>query len=123
MNPFDYVSAINDTKKNLIEDEATEKAYNPFLTNRALSYFPDTIIDANVMNVFNHLDRKLQFDYLINKVRRSKRFSKWGKRKEDKDLELIQQYYGYNTRRAKEALSILSKPQLEMIKEKLEKGG
>ena len=73
MNPFDYSNAILETKQNLITDEASEKAYNPFLVNRALSYFPDTIIDANLMNVFNILDKKLQFDYLINSVRRSKR--------------------------------------------------
>lgn len=123
MNPFDYVNAINETKKNLIVDEASEKAYVPFMANKALSYFPDTLLDANMMNIFCHLDNKLQFDYLLNSVRRAKRRSKWGKRKEDKDLELVKEYYGYNDRRAKEALSILSEAQLKMIQEKLEKGG
>lgn len=123
MNPFEFVEAINETKKNLIENETTEKAYNPFLTNRALSYFPDTLIDANFMNMSSHLDKKLQFDYLLNSVRRAKRRSKWGKKKENKDLELVQEYYSYSHQRAKEALSILSKSQLDIIRKKLEKGG
>jgi hypothetical protein len=123
MNPFDFVDAINNTKKNLIVDETTEKAYVPFLTNRALSYFPDTLQDAQLMNMSSHLDKKLQFEYLLNRIRRAKRFSKWGKKKENKDLELVQEYYGYSHQRAKEALSILSKSHLNIIKEKLEKGG
>jgi hypothetical protein len=123
MNPFDYSNAILETKQNLITDEASEKAYNPFLVNRALSYFPDTIIDANLMNVFNILDKKLQFDYLINSVRRSKRRrTAWGKKIENRDMEMIRDRYGYNHRRAKEALSILSDTQLKMIREEIEKG-
>ena len=124
MNPFDYSNAILDNKKNLIVDEASEKAYVPFLVNRALSYHPDAIMDANLMNLFCNLDKKLQFDYLLNNIRRMKRqHKKWGKRKEDTDLEVIKERYGYNNRRAKEALSILSADQLNMIKEELEKGG
>jgi hypothetical protein len=124
MNPFDYSNAILETKENLIVDEASEKAYNSFLVNRALSYFPDTILDANMMNVFNILDKKLQFDYLINSIRRSKRRrTKWGKKIENGDLEMIKDRYGYNHRRAKEALSILSNTQLEIIRKEIEKGG
>lgn len=123
MSPFDFVNAINNTKQNLMVDEATEKAYNPFIVNRALSYFPDTIHDAQYMNMSPHLDKKLQFDYLINNIRRAKRFSKWGKKKEDKDVELVQEYYNCNYQRAVEALSILSKDQLDVLKKELEKGG
>ena len=123
MTPFDFVNAINSTKQDLIVDEATERAYVPFIVNRALSYFTETLSDAQMMNMSGHIDKKLQFDYLLNSVRRAKRFSRWTKKKEDKELELVQEYYGYNHQRAKEALSILSKLQLNIIKEKLEKGG
>lgn len=123
MTPFDYTNAITQNKKQLIVDEATEKAYSPFMTNRGLSYFVDCLLHANEMNINPHLDKKLQFDYLINSIRATKRYAKWGKRKEDKDLELVREYYGYNHRRAKEALSILSSDQIEMIRRKLEKGG
>jgi hypothetical protein len=124
MNPFDFVTAINSTKKNLInEDPALEKEYAPFLTNKALSYFTDTIMDANRMNMHHGLDKKLQFDYLINIIRPGKRFSKWAKKVENNDRDLVKTYYGYNDRNAEVALSLLSAEQLKIIKERLENGG
>lgn len=124
MNPFDFVNAINSTKKNLInEDPALEKEYNPFLTNKSLSYFTDTIMDANLMNMHHGLDKKLQFDYLINTIRPAKRFSKWAKKVENNDLEVVKTYYGYNDRNAEHALSLLSADQLKIIRQNLENGG
>ena len=76
-NPFQYLNAINDTKQNIMVDDITEKAYNSFMVNRGLSYFKDTVIFANEMNRNHHLDSRLQFDFLINIIRKRKRFSKW----------------------------------------------
>jgi Bacteriophage clamp loader A subunit len=124
MNPFDYVNSILYSKKNLIVDEATEKSYSPFLTNRALSYHKDAILHAQEMNLNGHLDKKLQFDYFINIIRPTKRTnSKWAKKEKDSNIETIQEYFGYNYNKAKIAASILSKEQLKEIKKKLEKGG
>jgi hypothetical protein len=124
MSPFDFVTAINSTKKNLInEDPALEKEYNPFLTNKALSYFTDTIMDANQMNMHHEIDKKLQFDYLINIIRPGKRFSKWAKKVENNDRDLVKTYYSYNDRNADVALSLLSAEQLKIIRERLENGG
>jgi len=124
MNPFDYVNEILTSKKNLIVDDATEKAYNAFLTNRALSYHKDTILYAQEMNIFNHLDKKLQFEYLINTIRPLKRQNKkWAKKEKEGDIEVLQEYFGYNYNNAKAAASILSKEQIKKIKKKLEKGG
>lgn len=124
MNPFDYVNSILYSKKNLIVDEVTEKSYSPFLTNRALSYHKDTILHAQEMNLNGHLDKKLQFDYLINIIRPTKRTnSKWAKKEKDSNIEAIQEYFGYNYNKAKTASFILSKEQLKEIKKKLEKGG
>ena len=124
MSPFDFINAISSTKKNLLTDDPSlEKEYNPFLANRGLSYFTDTIMHANKMNINHHLDKKLQFDYLINNIRSAKRFSKWSKKVEIDDLEVVKTYYSYNDRNAKTALSLLSTDQLKTIKEKLEQGG
>jgi len=123
MKPFDFVNAINTTKEKLINSEETEKAYNPHIVNRALSYFPDTIFYAQEMNMSRHLDNKLQFDYLINSIRKAKRFSKWAKKEENSDVEVICEYYGYSPDKAKAALSILSSDQLKIIRRRLEKGG
>lgn len=123
-SPFDYVNAILLSKDNLIKDEISEKEYNPFLTNRSLSYHKDCILYAQEMNRYSFLDKKLQFDYLINSIRPSKRkFSKWAKKKEDNDIDALKEYFEYNYSKAKSILSILSNEQLIEIKKKIEKGG
>ena len=122
MNPFDFVNSIN-SGKNIMVDEQSESAYVPFVVNRALSYFADTISAAQNMNMNHHLDNKWQYSYLINTVRPRKRWSKWAKKHEDSDLEAIKTYYGYNDRNASIALELLTKHQIDEIKNKNNKGG
>jgi len=122
-SPFDYITAISHTKKDMMEDEQGEKDYSAWMVNRGLSYFPDTILYANEMNQMAHLGNKLQYTYLINTIRPRKRFSKWVKKKEDSDLDAVMRCYGYNIDKAKSALSILSPDQVKKIKEKLDEGG
>lgn len=127
MNPFDFVTSINLTKKDLMvgteNDELAEKGYAPFIVNKALSYFPDTLLYANEVNRLAHIDNKLQYHYLLNSIRAQKRYSKWAKKEDSDDLELVKEYYGYSNDKAYQALSILSKDQLKLIKEKLQQGG
>ena len=105
MNPFEYVNAINLTKKDIMVDDVAEKAYTPFLINRSLSYFNDTILFANEMNRYHHIDHRLQFDFFINIIRKKKRFSKWIKPQEIENLELIKESYGNSNEKAKSVLS------------------
>ena len=127
MNPFDFVTDINLGKKDIITNsenpELAERTYNPFLTNRALSYFPDTVQYANLMNMYSDLDNIMQYSFLLNIVRKRKRFSKWHKNTDDEDLQAVIDYYGYSVKKAKEALNILGDEQLVTIKEKMSKGG
>jgi len=127
MNPFDFVTAINTTKKDLIRNSENsvlaEKSYSPFLTNRALSYFVDTILYANEINRANHIDFILQNDYYLNSIRVSKRFSKWAKPVEDSDIESIREYYKVNNNRALEISRLLSREQIDHIKTRIIKGG
>jgi hypothetical protein len=118
LGPFDFVNAINSKEKTdlMADNEEAEKKYSPFLTNRAMSYFNDTIGHANRMNMLYHLDNKLQFHFYLNIVRPRVRRSKWHKKIENTDLEIIQQYYGYSSTKAKEALSVLSPDQINEIK-------
>jgi hypothetical protein len=122
MNPFDFVSSINNGKY-VMDDDAKEQAYVPFLVNRALSYFPDTIVAANRANMMHDADNKLQYDYLINTIKPRKRFSKWAKKHEDRDIDFVMEHYNYNYENAVTALSLLTKQQLETIKNKYNKGG
>jgi len=125
-NPFDYLNAINsrtDIIRESDDPERIEKDYSPYMVNRGLSYFPDSIMYANEMNGLAHLDKLLQFDYLLNSLRPRKRMSKWHKKREDSDLDAVVEYFGYGYKKAQQALSVLSTQQLQEIKQKLEKGG
>ena len=121
----DYLKAINKTKEPLMdsEDEEWEKKYPPFIVNKCLSPFPDTIQLVNEMNQLPHLDKKLQFDFLINSLRPRKRFTPWMKAKKLDNLEYVKEYYGYSNEKAKTALEILNDEQISAIKKKLNKGG
>ena len=126
MNIFDFVNAINISKKDLIRDsdspDLLEKQYVPFIVNKSLSYFVDTIMYANEINRENHIDSLLQNDYYLNSIRSAKRFSKWAKPIENSEIESIQEYYKVNYNRALEISKVLTKQQLDLIKIRIIKG-
>ena len=123
INPFNYVAAINHTKENVIIDEWTESQYKPFLVNKSLSFSTDTVIQANEMNSRPHLDKKLQFDFLINIVRSRKRFTKWLKPEKIEAIKIVQEYYKYSYEKASQILPLLSSEQIDYIKLRIKKGG
>ena len=123
MNPFEFCNDINYGKANIMVDDIAEKAYNAFMVNRQLSYFHDTVLMANEMNLNSHLDNRLQFDFLINIVRRRKRFSKWTKVQQNEDVEVIKQYYGYSNQKARQIHSLLTSEQIDELKKKVYRGG
>ena len=123
MNPFDYVNAINYSKKDIMQTRDDEKVYVPFMVNRSLSYFSDTVLLANEMNRYHHLDEKLQYHFLLNIVRKRKRFSKWVKPEVENDIEVVKEYYGYSNDKARQVLSLLSPEQITTIRNKVNKGG
>ena len=123
MNPFEYLNAINSSKKDIMIDDITEKAYAPFMINRSLSYFQDTVFFANTMNQYHHIDNKLQFQFLINTIRKRKRFSKWIKSDLENNIEKVKEYYGYSMDKARQVMPLLSTDQLNIIINKVDKGG
>lgn len=123
MNPFNYVNSINDTKQDIMIDDMTERSYNSFMINRSLSYFPDTIAFANIMNQYHHIDNKLQYHFLLNIIRKKKRFSKWMKPDVDRELEVVKEYYGYSNEKAKQVMGLLRKDQINVLRRKVNKGG
>tara|TARA_X000000950_G_scaffold289508_1_gene414477 strand:+ start:809 stop:1189 length:381 start_codon:yes stop_codon:yes gene_type:complete len=123
MNPFEFIKSINDTKKDIIVDDVSEKGYNPFIINRNFSFFNDTVLYANEMNRYHHLDHRLQFDFFINIIKKKKRWSKWVKPQDINNLELIKQHYGYSNDKAKSVLQLFNNEQIEELKRKGLKGG
>lgn len=126
MKPFDFINDINFGKKNLMRktenDDLSEKAYVPYITNKSLSYFTDTLLYANEMNKFGHLDNKLQYEFLLNSIRPKKRFAKWHKPEQDDDIELVSEFYNYSLPKARTVLSILSAKQLSAIRDRMTLG-
>jgi len=120
----DWLNSINQTKKNLIdEDPSVEKNYPPYIINRCLSGHLDAVMFANEMNMYSFLPKKMQYDFFINTLRTKKRFSPWIRKDLINNLDNVKRYYGYSNEKAKQALKILSKEQLDFIKSKFDIGG
>jgi len=126
MNPFDYVNSINHKKNNLMNgsdnDELSEKLYNPYVVNKALSYFADTIMFANQVNQLHGVDSKLQYEYLLNSIKPKKRFSKWVKREDNDEIEMIKLYFNYSDKKARQVYNLLSSDQINNIRNELVRG-
>lgn len=125
-NPFDYVNAINagkDIIRNSPNSEIMEKEFNSFIILRAFSYYPDTVLIANELNINNNISNLFKNDFLLSMITPRKRFSKWAKRIASDDITLLMNHYKINYERAKEVLDLLSPSQLDEIKNKNNKGG
>ena len=126
MNPFDYINAIN-SGRDIMEDpdnpKLMEDGYSPWYANKSFSYFKETVLYANEMNLNANLDNKMQFYYLLNSIRPAKRFAKWVKKQDSNDLDVVKEYFGYSNEKAAQVLDILSTEQIHTIKLKLQKGG
>jgi len=120
----DWLNSINFNKENLIkEDPDIVKQYPPFIVNKCLAGHLDTVLFANEMNKYHHLDKDMQYSFLLNSLRKRKRFSPWFRKDKIEDLECVKTYYGYSNEKAQQALKILTPEQLNYIKKKLDLGG
>ena len=120
----DWLNSINFNKHNLIEEDSSViKDYPPYIVNRCLSGNLDCIMFVNEMNKYSFLDKDMQYNFYLNTLRKKKRFSPWLRKDKVTDLQSVKQYYGYSNEKASQALKILSKQQLDYIKQRLETGG
>jgi hypothetical protein len=122
MNPFDFVNSITYSKVDIMND-INEKEYVPFLVNRSLSYHQDCLLYANEMNSRFDVSHKLQYHYLLNSIRKRKRFAKWSKPELENDLKIVMEYYLVSRGKAEEYLKILNKHEIGIIKTRMNKGG
>jgi|TARA_R100000951_G_scaffold32542_2_gene27723 glycerol-3-phosphate dehydrogenase len=65
----------------------------------------------------------MQFDFLINIVRKNKRYSKWYKPQLDDDVNAVMEYYDYSQDKARLVVGLLTKDQLRTITKSQSKGG
>ena len=122
MNPFDFVKSITYTKQDIMHD-LNESEYESFLVNRALSYYQDCILYANEMNRRFELETRLQYHYLLNTIRKRKRFAKWIKSEKIDDLKIVMEYYQVSRAKAEEYLNIISENDIAILRKKMNKGG
>jgi hypothetical protein len=122
-NPFDFVKSVSYDKKDIMVDDIEEKSYQPFLTNKALSYHQDSIFFTNEMNVRHSLDNRLQYSFYLNTLRKRQRFSTWNKPYISKKLDAIREYYQISTREAKDYENLLSDKQYRELKKRMNTGG
>ena len=116
----DWLNSINFNKEDLSEHI---KEYPPYIVNRCLSGHLDCVMFANEMNKYNFLDKDMQYSFYLNTLRKKKRFSPWLRKDKVQDLECVKQYYGYSNDKASQALKILTKEQINYIKQRLDIGG
>lgn len=123
MNPFDYITSISYKKNDIMVDEETENGYSPFMVNRGLSLYQDTVLFANEMNRNSHLPSRLQYDFLREGIRARRRFSKWPKKSVPERIEIIKEYYGYSNTKAESIADLVSDEDIKGMTKYLSKGG
>ena len=119
----DWLNSINFTKENLIEDPEAISSYPPYIVNRCLSGHLDTVLFANEMNKYSNIDKDMQYSFFLYTLRKRKRFSPWLKKEQVEHLDLVKKHYGYSNEKAKVAVSLLTKTQIENIRNKHDMGG
>lgn len=119
----DILKSINVTKDTDLIDVYNESDYPSWVVNRALSFYPDTILQVNEINQHSQMPRTMQYKYLLYSVRKKNRYSPWLKVKLDPGVQLIKEYFGYSTRKAREVLPMFTNEDLEELKLILDKGG
>ena len=122
MNPFDFVKSITYTKQDIMHD-LNETEYEDFLINRSLSYYQDCLLYANEMNRRFEISARLQYHYLLNTIRKRKRFAKWIKPEKISDLKIVMEYYKVSRAKPEEYLNIISQKEIEILRRKMNKGG
>ena len=122
-NPFDFVKSVSYDKKDIMVDDIEEKAYQPFLINKALSYHQDSVFFSNEMNQRTNVDNRLQYLFFLNTLRKRQRFSSWSKPYISKKLDVIKKYYQISQKEAKEYVNLLSDKQLRELKKRMDFGG
>ena len=125
LNPFSFVNAINaGSRVDLMgDDPAAEKSYLPFIINRQMSYFHDTVLIANEVNRFSKVDNKLHYDFYRHMVRPKKRFAKWIKSVDDEDVNTVAEYYNMSKEKARGAMKCLTEDALKHMRSVLSRGG
>jgi len=125
LGPFDFIKSLAKGSRgpDLMTSADNEKVYLPFITNRTLSYFPDSILIANELNRLAHLSSKMQFHLYHWTLRPQNRFTKFAKQVKVKNLEIIMAEYNYSREKALAIVDLISPAHLKEMKKRQDEGG
>jgi len=120
----EIIPSILVSGNHILKSDEDYKSYVPYVVNRALSFHYDCIFIVNEINLYPGAMKPVQYTFLLNSVRHYRRpFQPWVKKEVIEDIDLIKQYYGYSEQKSKEALTILTRDQLNDIRKRLDQGG
>ena len=120
----DVIKSVLQSGIDLSDEEDFNKTYAPFIVNRALSLHYDTVLQANQVNLYPNLPKKLQYQSLLNSIRKYKRpYIPWPKKETLENIEIIKEYYDYSDAKAREIISLLTENDLTKIRKYLNRGG
>ena len=119
-----WLTSINFSKENLIEEIPENiHSYTPYIINKCIAGHLDTILFANELNQYPYISKDMQYAFYLHSLRKKKRYTPWIKKEDAENLAAIKEYYGYNDKRALEALRLLNREEINFIKQRLNKGG
>jgi hypothetical protein len=119
-----WLTSINFSKENLIEEIPENiSSYTPYIINKCVAGHLDTILFANELNQYPYISKDMQYAFYLHSLRKKKRYTPWVKKEDVENLAAIKEYYGYNDKRALEALRLLNREEINFIKQRLNKGG
>jgi len=80
-------------------------------------------MQANEMNRLCGIQKKMHYYFLLNSIRKRKRFSKWLKDEKPEDFDIIKKYFGYSDRKTREVVHLISTEDIESMKKEMFTGG
>lgn len=123
LSPFDFIKSVSNSKKDLMKDNPDNvKDYKAYVVNHGLSFYPDTVLIANDMNLYPEIPVASQYYYYMGAIRKSNRYSEWHKLKKNEDLDLVQKVYQVRREIAKQYLKLLSTDDLTKLRDLTETG-
>lgn len=117
-NLIEFVDSLCVSGNNILLTSEDIKAYSPFAINRALAQSIDTIMFAAEANKRPNMSKEVHYAFLMSSVRKKKRYSKWAKKLEEENkevIEMISSYYQFSIEKARNALKCLTAEQIEQM--------
>lgn len=100
-----------------------DKDYKPYVVNRMVSGYRDLVMFADEMNVRPNIAKEDQLVIYNQLITKKKRRALWSSAKVNEDLKTVMDYYNITQEKADPYMKILTREQIQALRERLNKGG